>query len=114
MPRIVIITILVLLWSPGLYAQSSQGLRCSGDLVSPGYLKFEVIDACGQPMTREFVGEVEVRGDHSSYGRPRHRSRQGSDRVFLYIEEWIYDREGLHVLRFEGNRLVAVESIRRK
>jgi hypothetical protein len=32
----------------------------------------------------------------------------------LYIEEWIYDKDGLHVLRFEGNRLVKVESIRRK
>ena len=114
MRRIVYVILFILLSPLSLQAQTSQGLRCSGDLVVPGYFKFEVIETCGQPLSREFVGEVEVRGDSGFYGQPRYRNRQGISRTFLYVEEWIYDRQGLHVLRFEGNRLVAVESIRPK
>ena len=43
------------------------------------------------------------------------RSRQSrGSKLILYIEEWIYERETLFLLRFEGNRLVNVESVRSK
>ena len=112
----ILLIVFILLGLPGLLpAFSGQGIRCGSDLVSPGYLKFEVLDTCGEPISREMVGEVEIFAGDRLYDRRFGRFRsQGGGRIILYIEEWIYDREGLHVLRFEGNRLINVESVRRK
>jgi len=94
---------------------SGLGIRCGSDLVSPGYLKYEVLQTCGEPLSREIVGEVELADSDRLYDRrwSRYEGR-GSSRIVLYLEEWLYDKAGLHVLRFEGNRLVKVESVRRK
>lgn len=89
-------------------------MRCGSDLVSPGYLKFEVLQTCGEPLSREMVGEVEIFDTDRIYDRRYSRYHARGSRIILYIEEWIYDKGGLHVLRFEGNRLVNVESVRRK
>ena len=94
--------------------ESGLGIRCGSDLVSPGYLKYEVLQTCGEPLSREIVGEVELSDSDRIYDRRWHRSVGGGSRVFLYLEEWLYDKSGLYVLRFEGNRLVMVESVRRK
>jgi hypothetical protein len=97
-----------------LSAVSGQGIRCGTDLVSPGYLKYEVLQICGQPVSREMVGEVEISDTDRLYDRRHSRYRSQGSKVILYIEEWIYDKGGLYVLRFEGNRLVNVDSVRRK
>jgi len=93
---------------------SGMGIRCGGDLVSPGYLKYEVFQSCGEPLSRELVGEVEFRDSGSINDRRNSRFRDRDSRVFLYIEEWLYKTDGLYVLRFEGNTLVNVESVRPK
>ena len=92
---------------------SGRGIRCGGDLVAPGYLKYEVLQRCGEPLSRERIGEVESDVGHAN---DRHESlRRGRyRRVFLYIDEWLYKTDGLYVLRFEGNTLVSVESVRPK
>jgi hypothetical protein len=97
-----------------LFAVSGQGIRCGSDLVSPGYLKYEVLQTCGQPVSREMVGEVEIFDTDRLYDRNHSRYRSQGSKVILYIEEWIYDKGGLYILRFEGNRLVNVESVRKK
>jgi hypothetical protein len=106
------IILLLLCASPS--AASGLSLRCGTDLVSPGYLKYEVLETCGEPLSREIVGEVEIYDPGRIYERQQRRYTGSGTKIILYIEEWIYDKGGLHVLRFEGNRLVKVESIRRK
>lgn len=93
---------------------TGRGIRCGSDLVLPGYLKYEVLQSCGEPLSKELVGEVEFRDSGSLYDRRNSRFRNRESRVFLYIEEWLYKIDGLYVLRFEGNTLVNVESVRRK
>ena len=60
------------------------------------------------------MGEVEIFDSDRIYDRRYGRYKGSGSKVILYLEEWIYDRGGLHLLRFEGNRLVNVESIRKK
>ena len=107
--------VLILLGLPAmLSAASGRGIRCGSDLVSPGYLKFEVLRTCGEPVSREIVGEVEIFDGDRFYDRGIRGQQSRGSKLILYIEEWIYDRDTLFVLRFEGNRLVNVESVRSK
>ncbi len=110
-----LLLVIILLGLPSmLSAVSGRGIRCGSDLVSPGYLKFEVLQTCGEPVSREMVGEVEIFDTDRIYDRRFSRYQSQGSKVILYIEEWIYDKGGLFVLRFEGNRLVNVESVRSK
>ena len=113
--KLVLMLIFCLLAVPAvLSAVSGQGIRCGSDLVSPGYLKYEVLQTCGEPVSREMVGEVEIFDSDRLYDRRYSRYQSQGSKVILYIEEWIYDKGGLYVLRFEGNRLVNVDSVRNK
>jgi hypothetical protein len=114
MKRTLTTVALLLLFGAAAAAASSRGLRCGGDLVSPGYLKFEVLQSCGKPISKEIVGEAEFSDADRLYDRRYSRFPDRDRRVVLYIEEWLYEKDGLYVLRFEGNWLVAVESVRRK
>ncbi len=89
-------------------------LRCGSDLVSPGYLKYEVLQICGEPLFKEIVGEVEYFDPDLIYDSYYRRPNSPGSKIIFYIEEWIYDKGGYHILRFEGSKLVKVESIRRK
>ena len=109
-----ICAMLLLVCATGAQAYSGLGIRCVGDLVTPGYLKYEVLKTCGEPLSREIVGEVEIFDSDRIYDRRYGRYKGSGSKVILYLEEWIYDRGGLHLLRFEGNRLVNFESIRKK
>ena len=110
-----LIALFILLGIPAmLFAASGRGIRCGSDLVSPGYLKYEVLQTCGEPVSREIVGEVEIFDGDRFYDRRIRGHRSQGSKLILYIEEWIYDRDSLFVLRFEGNRLVNVESVRSK
>lgn len=93
--------LLLLLASPALWASSS--LRCGSDLVSSGDTTGEVLEACGEPLSRDFLGYRVVTG---YYG----------ERNEVAIEEWSYGpRNGMyHFLRFEGGRLVSVSSKRKQ
>ena len=106
--------LIILLMGGTLALSTGRGIRCGSDLVLPGYLKYEVRQSCGEPLSKELVGEVEYRDTGSIYDRRDSRFRNRESRVFLYIEEWLYHTDSLHVLRFEGNTLVTVESVRRK
>lgn len=103
---------LLLLAAGDVQAQSGRGLRCGRDLVTPGYLKYEVLKSCGEPLAREVVGEVEIVDPKRIYDGNYLRGHSYRRKVILFLEEWIYDRNGLNVLRFEGNRLVQVAPLR--
>lgn len=86
----------------GLLSATAQAdtLRCGSALVSLGDRPFEVERKCGEPVHRDPVGYT-----LGSY-----------DRREYMIEEWVYGPSNgmLSILRFEGNRLVAIERRRER
>ncbi|WP_395505379.1 DUF2845 domain-containing protein [Ectopseudomonas hydrolytica] len=85
------------LFSTALWADT---LRCGSQLVSLGDRKFEVERKCGAPVHQDPIGYT-----LGSYDR----------REFM-IEERVYGPSNgmLSILRFEGNRLVAIERRRER
>ena len=82
-------------------ASASTTLRCGNGLVSTGSTTEEVVHKCGEPVSRAQLGSILKSGN---YG----------ERYELLVEEWSYaPRNGLYqFLRFEGGRLVKVDSKR--
>lgn len=78
------------------------GMRCGTNLVSEGDSKLEVLEKCGEPLSKEIVGYIKYR--RQWYGKT------------VKLEEWIYDIPGgyYYLLTFEGSRLVKVEQIRKE
>lgn len=77
-------------------------LRCGSQLISAGDRAFEVQQKCGQPVSQNVIGSKET--FNSTY----RKSEQ------ISVEEWIYgpDHGMYQYLRFEGGRLVRIESKR--
>ena len=84
-------------------AHASSTLRCGSQVVSTGDRAFEVQQKCGEPVSQEVLGTQET--FNSNYRRSE----------AVRIEEWIYgpDNGMYQYLRFEGGRLVGIESKRR-
>ena len=84
-------------------ASASTTLRCGNGLVSTGTTTAEVLQKCGEPIARDMLGSVIRTGN---YG----------ERYELQVEEWSYaPRNGMYqFLRFEGGRLVRVDSKRKQ
>lgn len=80
----------------------SASLRCNSKLISTGSLTNEVLDRCGEPVSRSFLGYKQVPGNY--YGETRE----------VAVEEWIYGPWSgmLYFVRFEGNRLSDIQSKR--
>ncbi len=85
----------------GSLSLSAATLRCDRDLVSSGDHTSEVLDKCGQPNSRETIGYRRRGDDWGNYEEVR-------------VEEWVYGpRNGMYYfLRFEGNRLIEIDSDR--
>jgi hypothetical protein len=81
--------------------QASSSLRCGNALVTADDPMSEVASKCGEPVSRDFIGYRERTDD---YGY----------RNEVQVEEWMYGpRNGMYYyLRFEGSRLVSVDSKR--
>ncbi|MFV3305990.1 DUF2845 domain-containing protein [Pseudomonas sp. NY15181] len=79
----------------------AASLRCNSKLISTGNLTSEVLDRCGPPVDRSFLGYKEVVGD---WGQ----------RNEVAVEEWIYGPWNgmVYFVRFEGNRLTTIQSKR--
>jgi len=90
---------LLILLPLGAYASST--LRCGSALISLEDSSSVVSSKCGEPINREFVGYREVLDENGF----RHE---------VVVEEWAYGpRNGMYqFLRFEGNRLIKIESKR--
>lgn len=95
--------ILLLLTLLGVIAAPLQAasLRCGSALISTDDSSAEVLAKCGEPISRDFLG---YRERLDAYGF-RHE---------VAVEEWTYGpRHGMyHFLRFEANRLRAIDSKR--
>jgi len=92
--------LLTLLCLP-LMAEASSTYRCGSALVSKTAPAAEVLNKCGEPSSRDFLGYKEV---VDSYGF----------RNEVSVEEWVYGpKSGMyHFLRFEGGRLTEIRSKR--
>jgi hypothetical protein len=78
-------------------------LRCGSQLISAGDRAFEVQQKCGAPVSQEVIGTKET------FSRNYRKSEE------VKVEEWIYgpDNGMYQYLRFEGGRLVRIDSKRR-
>lgn len=75
--------------------------RCGGDLISPGKLMYVTIEKCGEPLSRERVGEV------------RYLEKKDNLERVIYLTELLYKESGgYYVLTFEGSRLIKSEFIK--
>ncbi|MFN3770846.1 MAG: DUF2845 domain-containing protein [Ectopseudomonas guguanensis] len=94
------ITLIALTAGPFGASAQADTLRCGSALVSLGDRPFEVERKCGAPVHRDPIGYT-----LGSYER----------REYM-IEEWVYGPSNgmLSILRFEGNRLVAIERRRER
>ena len=83
-------------------ALASSTWRCGSALVSVGDAGYEVIEKCGEPIDRAFVGYAE-------------RSDIYGFRSEVPLEEWVYGpKSGMYYyLQFEANRLKNISSRRR-
>lgn len=91
----------VLLLLAPVYAQASSTLRCDSGLVSLDDTTSEVSSKCGEPLSRDFLGYREVLDEYGFYNE-------------VAVEEWSYGpRNGMYqFLRFQGNRLIKIDSKR--
>lgn len=82
-------------------AYASATFRCGSSLVSTDDRSIEVENKCGAPLSRDVVASKVIYG---YYG----------ERSEVLVEEWAYGpRNGMYYyLRFEGNRLVDIDSKR--
>lgn len=94
--------IIALLLLVPVCVQASSTLRCDSGLVSLDDSTHEVSQKCGEPLSRDFLGYREVLDEYGFYNE-------------VAVEEWSYGpRNGMYqFLRFEGNRLIKIDSKRR-
>jgi hypothetical protein len=80
------------------HASASDTLRCGSQLISLGDRSSEVLQKCGEPVSRDLLG----------YKRSANRREE------FQVEEWIYGpNNGMYqYLRFDGNRLRQITSKR--
>jgi hypothetical protein len=78
-------------------------LRCGSQLISVGDRMFDVQQKCGQPASQDIIG----------YKETVNHFRQVDQ---VQVQEWIYGPNGgmYQYLRFEGGRLVRIDSNRGK
>jgi hypothetical protein len=79
-------------------AWAADTLRCGSQLISVGDRSSEVVQKCGEPVSRDLLG----------YKRSADRREE------FQVEEWTYGPTGgmYQYLRFEGNRLKQITSKR--
>lgn len=85
-------------------AAQASTLRCGSQLISVGDRAFEVQQKCGIPVSQDVIGTKET--FNSTYRKSEE----------VRVEEWIYgpDHGMYQYLRFEGGRLVRIESQRQR
>ncbi|EIU1681658.1 DUF2845 domain-containing protein [Pseudomonas aeruginosa] len=98
LPRSGLVALLSLL--PLAHAQADS-LRCGSRLVSTGDSSADVLARCGEPRSRDSLGYRELVGE---WGK----------RYEVEVQEWVYGPWNgmLYFVRFEGNRLSAIQSRR--
>ncbi len=94
-PAAIAAALMVLLWGAG----EAQALRCGSQLIAIGDYSFQVLEKCGEPVVKEFVG----------YTLTKNLKRE------LVIERWVYGPTAGYydLLVFVGGELTEIRSIKR-
>lgn len=104
--RLALALVLAVLAGAGIAAADT--MRCNGEVVSGGDLKFEVLSRCGEPAakeSRERMREVTVRS--------RGRNTEERVRSTVIVEEWTYNFGPggfLYLVTFEDGKVVDIRS----
>lgn len=119
MKKILILSILMLFGSAGLCIAGST-FRCGPHVVSVGATKTEVLGKCGEPSSKEYLGEQKSGGFTSTTRERTRKDRSTSgtrgtynERSFV-VEAWTYNcgpSEFSQTLTFQGQDLIEVQSI---
>ncbi|MFH1982372.1 MAG: DUF2845 domain-containing protein [Pseudomonadota bacterium] len=101
--RVVVLGALLSIIAAVGVAGAATILRCNNQLVQVGAEKFEVSQKCGEPLSKEVVGEISV------------KSANGKEKSTVSVEKWVYDLQPsfYDVLTFQGGRLKAMEWLRK-
>jgi hypothetical protein len=106
--KVLIIAMLIILLSAPCFA-----LRCinTGQIIDKGNTKYEVLKWCGEPKSKEIIGEKGT--IKSKYGRSSSSSSYKSE----ILEVWILDasQNADHLdykLLFRGDKLIELQHIR--
>ncbi len=94
-----------------LIAPPAVALRCADGVIDVGAHKIEVLKACGEPRSKDYVVDFPSRVERFD-GRPLVRFID----VPVVTEEWVYDfgpTRFMRVLRFRGSRLMDIERLER-
>ena len=75
MRKMIALSILILLSSAGVCFAGST-FRCGPYVVSVGATKPEVLGKCGEPTSKEYLGEQTSRGVHFKNKRTRHQGQE--------------------------------------
>lgn len=80
---------------------NADSLRCGSRLISSGDTTSDVLERCGTPVDRAYLGNRIVVGD---WGQ----------RLEVRVEEWIYGPWNgmLYFVRFQGNQIDSIQSKR--
>lgn len=92
-----------------LLAPAAAALRCPDGVVAVGDHKVEVLDACGEPLSRDQVVESPTRVVTVD-GQPQRQTLA----VGIVTEEWIYEfspQRFRQLLRFRGNRVLEIRAL---
>jgi len=116
---IVVLSTLILLCSAGVCVAGST-FRCGPHVVSVGATKSEVLGKCGEPTSKEYLGEQKSGGFTSTTRERARRDRSTSgtrgtynERSFV-VESWTYNcgsSEFSQTLTFQGQDLIEVQSV---
>jgi len=97
----VFILIVGLLLSPPVAQSKDTSMRCGTDLIDIGNSKSRVAYLCGQPFSKEIIGQTKVADNKSG--------------IEFFVERWTYDTSVGYftILTFKGDRLVRLEDERK-
>ena len=119
MRKILLLSILILFGIADVCVAGST-FRCGPYVVSVGATKSEVLGKCGEPTSKEYLGEQKSGGFTSTTRERARRDRSTSgtrgtynERSFV-VESWTYNcgpSEFSQTLTFQGQDLIEVQSI---
>jgi len=119
MKAIVILSTLILFCSSGVCVAGST-FRCGPYVVSVGATKSEVLGKCGEPSSKEYLGE-QTSGGFTSRTRERgigdrstSKTRGTYNERSFVVESWTYNcgpSEFSQTLTFQGQDLIEIQSI---
>ena len=97
----VFILVVWLLLSPPTAQSKDTSMRCGTDLIDIGNSKSRVAYLCGQPFSKEIIGQTKVADNKSG--------------IEFFVERWTYDTSVGYftILTFKGDRLVRLEDERK-